>query len=256
MIELWGAQGGSYYAYGGYTSGQIHLEKDELLYVYVGRKGTTGTSYSFNGGAPSANGSGNSGGGATDVRTIATNSNSIWKETLSLRSRIMVAAGGGGDDDGASSSNDGRGGHAGGLNGYSGTGGAKAGSQISGSSFGYGSAGTSNDGGGGGGGYYGGVGGNNGNSGGSGGSSYISGHAGCIGIDSSGNSLTSSYSKIEDSYSYTKKVFTETKMIDGAGYNWTTVKGSSVSGMPNYANSDLMTGNSGNGYAKITYLGQ
>jgi hypothetical protein len=42
-------------------------------------------------------------------------------------------------------------------------------------------------------------------------------------------------------------------MIDGQGYNWTTAKGSYV-GMPNHAGTGTMTGNYGNGYAKITLV--
>jgi hypothetical protein len=44
-------------------------------------------------------------------------------------------------------------------------------------------------------------------------------------------------------------------MIDGAGYPWTTEKSATSSGMPSYSSSSLMTGNTGNGYARITYLG-
>ena len=45
----------------------------------------------------------------------------------------------------------------------------------------------------------------------------------------------------------------ETVMIDGAGYNWTTEKGDYV-GMPTHDGTGIMTGNKGNGYAKITYI--
>ena len=44
-------------------------------------------------------------------------------------------------------------------------------------------------------------------------------------------------------------------MIDGRGYSWTTTVSSSSTGMPNYSGSGTMTGNLGNGYARITYLG-
>lgn len=44
-------------------------------------------------------------------------------------------------------------------------------------------------------------------------------------------------------------------MIDGAGYNWTTEKGE-YTGMPSHDGTTTMTGNAGNGYAKITYLGK
>ena len=44
-------------------------------------------------------------------------------------------------------------------------------------------------------------------------------------------------------------------MIDGAGCKWTTEKTSDCSGMPTHDGKSTMTGNTGNGYAKITYLG-
>lgn len=42
-------------------------------------------------------------------------------------------------------------------------------------------------------------------------------------------------------------------MIDGAGYQWTTAKGSYV-GMPNLAGTGTMTGNTGHGQVRITPL--
>ena len=42
-------------------------------------------------------------------------------------------------------------------------------------------------------------------------------------------------------------------MIDGEGYNWTTSKGSQT-GMPTHDGTSTMTGNKGNGHAKITLL--
>ena len=106
-IELWGAEGGgisSMTGKGGYTTGQIELRENTVLFVNVGGKGTISTNYAasnggFNGGgksgSPSIVGSTNStetnmkagsGGGATDLRL--TNNN--------LSSRIAVAGGGGG----------------------------------------------------------------------------------------------------------------------------------------------------------------
>ena len=43
-------------------------------------------------------------------------------------------------------------------------------------------------------------------------------------------------------------------MVDGQGYKWTTSRGSSLFYMPNHEGTGQMTGNSGPGYAKITYL--
>ena len=45
-------------------------------------------------------------------------------------------------------------------------------------------------------------------------------------------------------------------MIDGQGYSWTTTKDATITGMPTYDGTATMTGNTGNGYAKITYLGK
>ena len=44
-------------------------------------------------------------------------------------------------------------------------------------------------------------------------------------------------------------------MIDGMGYSWTTVKGDTVVGMPNKNGMGTVTGNTGNGFAKITLMG-
>ncbi len=59
----------------------------------------------------------------------------------------------------------------------------------------------------------------------------------------------------ECSVHYSNKVFTDTKMIDGAGYLWTHVKGDQEE-MPNPTGelNAIGVGHSGNGYAKITYI--
>ena len=283
-IELWGAQGSTYSnsvagGLGSYTSGNISLTKGTRLYVYVGSYSGGSISGGYNGGgnvsSTSDAGNGVGGGGATDIRVKVTSSLSTWNEFESLKSRIMVAAGGGGaayyyggDANYAYS----KGGAAGGLNGYGGsvntsysswasnygTGATqlKAGycnsNKSSVGGFGYG--GASSQGAGGGGGWYGGGGGAEraGGSGG-GGASYISGHAGSIGVDSSGNALAATYSKLADSISYTGFSFSDTKMIDGTGYSWSTKKDTYVL-MPTQDGSSTMVGNSYDGYAKITYL--
>lgn len=48
--------------------------------------------------------------------------------------------------------------------------------------------------------------------------------------------------------------FTNTIMIDGDGYQWTTEKGSDIVGMPTHNGTGTMTGNIGNGFIKITYI--
>ena len=90
-LECWGAQGGyrsssSYGGLGGYSVGEISLEKQTTLYVYVGGSGNTGkTNGGFNGGGKRS--TYNGGGGATDIRV----------GTDSLYARVIVAGGGGSD---------------------------------------------------------------------------------------------------------------------------------------------------------------
>lgn len=118
--------------------------------------------------------------------------------------------------------------------------------------------GTGGDGYGGGNGYYGGAGGHN--SLGSGGSSFISGYKGCVAIlnenltneprtvrlDSNNNNCTDS-SATDDilcSFHYSEKIFLKSNMKAGN------------QAMPTHDGMSTMTGNTGNGYAKITYLGK
>ena len=110
---------------------------------------------------------------------------------------------------------------------------------------------------GGGGGWYGGSGGGYVNGGGTGGSSYISGHTGCVGVTSTTSSTpksgcstgTTSNACSISPYGYT---FTNTTMVDGAGYKWTTAKGSKVNQIQ--PDSTLAEGHLGNGYARITLV--
>lgn len=284
-VELWGA--GPNPALGGYTRGTISLEQNEELSIVVGGNSSSPLIGGYNGGGTSGifrEKYGHSGGGATDVRLK--NPDNTWNNIISLRSRIMVAAGGCGGN-GNTGSSKGTTGDAGGLIGYTttpsgyaaqfanggsqtsgGTSGKGVGSSTtseSGSPGGFGYAGNGGKGysdgqaSGGGSGYYGGSGGvgaYNDGWGGGGGSSFISGHAGCIAIKSETDQTpkVTTYSKIEDSYHYSGKVFTDTVMIDGAGYNWTTKKEAKTN-MPTHDSLSTMTGNNGNGYARITYLG-
>lgn len=141
-VELWGASGGGSVnaGRGGYTQGEIYLQRGEKLYVYVGEEGQAssygnndlktvgpGGRSTFNGGGPGGNAGGgrhpyanyrggHSGGGATDVRYFSSNpsaSDLNWNSTLGLKSRIMVAGGGGGS--GGNNTFDHIRGHAGGL---------------------------------------------------------------------------------------------------------------------------------------------
>ena len=279
QIELWGAQGGTNGTTGGlgaYTKGEIYLNAGDALYIYVGGQGS-GKTGGWNGGGNgsySSNGYAAGGGGSTDIRLVPTSASEPWNEFESLKSRIMVAAGGSGGANGSNHSGSGRAG--GGLYGTIGMTNSindsniTYGSQILGGKngdfpsanggFGYGGDAHVNtyNGGGGGGGYYGGAGGrgDSWSSVGSSGSSYISGHAGCIAVTSAGLPKTQTYTTLADSIHYTNMKFTNTTMVDGYGYQWTTVKGNAVFYMPSYDEKSTMTGHSGNGYAKITYLGQ
>lgn len=230
------------------------------------------------------------GGGATDIRLTG----GTWNTFNSLKSRIIVSAGGGG----AFCQNPGdNGGSAGGLEGYEGLSagysdvntravqyyygksyGASqtqpgyillpANSKFNSTSvdiyeyskFGYSIALNVANGGlnsaGGGGGYYGGVNSGHVNSA-SGGSSFISGHTGCDAITET--STEDNIVHTGQSKHYSGYVFTNTKMIDGAGYNCTMVNGEEVKvqeQMPNPAGGKyaLGEGHTGDGYARITNL--
>ena len=267
-IELWGAQGGNGYlniqrritpaylldgpAKGAYVSGNILLNSDETLYVYVGGKGNDGIEVGINAeggwnGGGSAHWDGEddenagAGGGATDIRYFGNVNPSEddlkWDSYLGLNSRIMVAAGAGGNSLGT-------GGVGGGLNGGRGNrrsmkdaeGTVAASTQTSGNDFGIGGSapkgcvsysqyyyrgtwGAS----GGGGGYYGGYANTGTNCNGSGGSSFISGYPGC-------NAITSASDRTHTNQPnhYSGKVFTDGQMQAGI--------------------------REGHGYAKITYL--
>ena len=294
-VELWGAQGGgndngSIGGLGGYVSGNINVNQNEMMFFYIGGvgniNGSNGLKLSnnfinekfpnavggYNGGGDSGNQSiyNGSGGGASDVRLI----NGKYNDFNSLKSRIIVAAGGGGSSY-YTPSNYGQGGIGGGLIGgngstikdpetrYSGGGTQNAighyydESQAAG--FGFGGSAINNAtpielvvAGGGGGGYYGGAGGGDWGAGGAGGSSFISGHNGCDAIkeESTENNIIHTGQSVH----YSGMYFTDTVMIDGEGYKWTTEKGA-YTGMPTHDGAGTMKGNTGNGYARITYIG-
>lgn len=288
-IELWGASGegnrdnGISVAdpgLGAYTSGNIVINRNKSLYIYVG------STKSYNAGMAVSEAPG---GGATDVRIT----NGEWYLFSSLKDRIMVAAGGGGGFLSENTSNRSSG-HGGGLIGYDanayytlisntlddyrGHGGTQKSVGKSGNidlipelyknlnyhivEGGFGLASYSIDNinvsysSSGGGGYYGGGHGIHPGStwsGGGGGSSFISGHNGCDAIK--GESTENNIIHTGQSIHYSGMYFTNTVIIDGSGYNWTTEKEKYV-GMPTHDGTSTITGNSGNGYAKITYLGK
>jgi hypothetical protein len=265
-IELLGAQGGTMFSpwggiggKGAYTTGEILLEKGTTLYIYVGRVGKGyGSSddhyLAFNGGGYDSGGA-SGGGGGSDVRLTG----GTWSDSSSLASRIMIAAGGGGSND---FSIGGAGGTLIGLNGTVdgyGTGGTQVagGTGSVAGTFGIGAPLTyaGGDGGGGGGGYYGGGRATGYYAAGGGGSSYISGYLGCVAITSASTltprndtngtqcSATSAASDVTCSYHYSDLVFSNTNMIAGDA------------SMPTHDGTSTMTGNSGSGYAHITYVG-
>ena len=275
-IELWGASGGgitvndTFYngGLGGYVSGIISLEEQQKLYIYVG--GSTSTyEGGYNGGSTGGttnDGTYTGGGGSTDIRLV----NGEWNVFSSLKSRIMVASGGAGT--GIYIGNIILGGSAGGVSGYSGnitscnvnnihnvaTGATNNGpgvGQNGTGTFGYSIRSNGVYGTGGGSGYYGG--GTGGStpcnvSSGAGGSSFISGHNGCDAIKE--ESTEDNIIHTGQSKHYSGMYFTDTVIIDGEGYKWATEKGS-YTGMPTHDGSSNMKGNTGNGYAKITYVG-
>ena len=287
-VQLWGAQGGSnntyFGGYGSYVEGNIDLNKDSKLQIWIGEEGKNQRGITtFNGGGSSSTICGNcsavstSGGGSTDIRLSS-----------GLESRVAVAAAGGGtngyeqhdvyyalacgimcddlfftysnpsDNPIIYGSNQIRYGY------YSWPGGGI--SSLAKGNFGKGGngefgTGSGHYGGAGGGsGYYGGSGGVS-NGSGSGGSSYISGHTGCVGIKSETDQTpktgcTTGTTDNSCSIHYSGKKFTNTKMIDGSGHRWLNVKGEKEQ-MPNPSGNSyqLGKGHSGNGYARITYIG-
>ena len=266
---------------GAYTKGVIYLTKGETIYIYVGGKGADNVSLGncpggdaggYNGGGSLKQGQcvfGASGGGATDIRLTS----GEWNNFGSLKSRIMVAAGGGGANfrnQGYGEGNGGAGGTLYGVNGSEaltegsyfrsdyapgygiGTGGTQtAGGYESGhllngtivetkgsahlGSFGYAASENQS---GGGSGYYGG--GSDGHGGAGGGSSFISGYYGADAISES--SIEGDIIHTGQSKHYSGKVFYNGMMIAGDA------------SMPTHAGSSTMTGNEGNGYAKISLL--
>ena len=259
LFECWGASGSQRtleqtqdpcnetHGLGGYSKGFIKLNETTTFYVYVGQEGSLSMpTYNSN------NVSTVSGGGATDIRYV----NGPWYSFDSLKTRIIVAGGGGSGERIC-------GGDGGGLNSTANaryymydtlvttpatqTSGGKPGYSIE---YGYGTegefgisgkgdliGGNSKDNGvGGGGGYYGGGGTPFAGSG-SGGSSFISGHPGCDAINATSTEDNIIHTGQPNHFS--EYVFYYTETISGNQYMLS----------PNH---DLVMGNSGNGFARIT----
>ncbi|MBO5530694.1 MAG: hypothetical protein J5970_04775 [Bacilli bacterium] len=260
-IQTWGAAGGTSLCQGdpctaggkgGYSGGNITLNKGEKLYVYVGAKGGTGvvgqdTPSAYNGGGSATwdrndDESAGAGGGATDIRLIS----GEWNNNSSLASRIMVAGGGGGASYNTSP------GYGGGLTGgNNGNNSALGATQTSGYLFGIGKngegTGDSDGVAGGGGGYYGGESYDSNYESGSGGSGYVSGHLGSVAIESQNDTSPKTGCQdgtlnIECSYHYSGKVFDNTEMVAGNEE------------MPTFDNKGTMIGNTSDGFAFIKLL--
>ena len=193
-----------------------------------------------------------------------------WNNSYGLNARILVAAGGGGTDDTSFTAEISCGGglESEGMSSYEGT--TTGATQTKGGHydraspyytnvdglFGEGGSSTTSNyfSAGGGGGYWGGV---ANDVCGQGGSSFISGHPGCIAIKSAESrdpSTAGSDNSVERATHYSGLYFTETVMIDGAGNQWTTSKGSKklmpkpTGGADKYSTGE---GHTGNGYARL-----
>lgn len=254
-LEVWGAQGGqansTYYGgYGGYSIGVLNSTKNQILYIYVGGQGNSGCVSTTCAGGYNGGGLGYYGGDSLNYQSGGGGATHISSASGLLSSQnsgnILIAAGGGGggyyhtNGDGYSMI----GATGGGINGTNGkvctygVAAAGGGSQTSGGSAGYrGAVGSFGAGGsgyydaasGGGGGYYGG--GSSAHSGTGGGSGYIA------------NSLLLTYGEITKSmYCYN---CTTSSTPSTLTYSTTNVSSSATS---NYAKS-------GNGYARITFIG-
>lgn len=186
-LEVWGAAGGGWgncgHAEGGYSTGIVHLNAGQTLYVVCGGHGRCTSNWSqgtgYNGGGKSGS---STGGGATHIATA----NGVLRNLSNNRDSVLIVAGGGGSNgywgsNGRGGGLEGEGGadmNGGQMNRWYDLGGKQnsTGTQGGKGGFGYGGDGSS-QGGAGGGGWYGGCGaGTNGVSyypGGGGGSGYL-----------------------------------------------------------------------------------
>ncbi len=273
-FEAWGASGGDAVTMkggrGAYTSGNIFLNAGETIYVYVGGAGKAAYNEltpeligaverpagGYNGAVASRNNG--SGGGATDFRLVGGEASSFD----SLKSRIMVAAAGGGAHWYRDTNYSDLGGAGGALTsdhvdrhffdvdattycyGATQTSGGYClhnGTPINVGGFGvcnepnhaggrFSSAGS---------GYYAGGGARQFFAS-SGGSSFISGYAGCDAIDeaSTSNNIIHTGQPVH----YSGKSFTDTLMLSG------------LEKVPTHDGFGTATGNTGNGFARITFL--
>ena len=245
-LEVWGAQGGSYNSsyyggYGGYSTGIVFLNKNEQLKIYVGSTAISPIG-GYNGGGKGSSYVGISGGGgATHIARVS----GLLSTLSSKKDKILIVAGGGGGsfyEGGTGAIGGSAGGYLGNNGLYHNRGIPYGGSQVSGGtntdsssisgSFGQGGTGPDFSAGGGAGFYGGAAGGTDrseqGDYGtGAGGSGYI------------GNSLLTS--KAMYCYNCTASSDTATKTISTTCTN---------------KNATEKCSKQGNGYAKVTYIGE
>lgn len=288
-FEAWGAQGGAAVTdgnvhtvltggEGAYTSGYMHLDEGEHIYVYVGQRpssksgGKANNPGGWNGGGTGTwdhkdNDSSGGGGGATDFRIynsiLVDFDELVWNNAKNLRNRIMVAAGGAGS--GWASANRPYGGALQSTPAYNNN---NIATQTSGNAFGVGGSGTntatSSGISGGGGGYWGGhkgVASTTTAAVGTGGSSFISGYTGAVAVESENSNsprfasdgVTRCANGTTDnvcSQHYSGHIFTDDPYTDDT---MKILAGSED--MPAHDSDDEVTtttGNSGNGYARIS----
>lgn len=144
-METWGAQGGSYDnsyhgGYGGYSTGNISLKENQKLYVNVGGQGIE-LQGGYNGGGTVTDGNlGRAGGGATH---IATSTGLLKNFEKNLSNLIIVSGAGGGAAKRGEGYGDGNGGSAGGYLGSNG----ESVNHTNGFGYGYGTGGSQTTGG-------------------------------------------------------------------------------------------------------------
>jgi len=247
-LETWGAQGGNvtYGGKGAYATGITQLSKSDYLYIVVGGTNSTADGGYNGGGSCTSNGYGNyycnGGGGATHIANNIRNDGLLSNYSQNTSEILIVSGGGGGYGTNKNGTTSYYAGSGGGINGVNGTGvsgtygigatqvtagttsvsGAYAGATGS-----FGQGGSSTNEGAGGGGFYG------------GGASYGSGGSGGGGSGYIANPQLSN--KHMTCYNCTTSNDINTKTISNTCVNITPTVDCSKTG---------------NGYARITYLGE
>ncbi len=224
-LEVWGAQGGNDGGEGGYATGTITLTDNESIYVVVG-----GQASAFNGGGDGSI----KGGGATHI--AKTNFGEL-KNYESKISDLLIVAGGGGAKGDFFYNGYPYGGVGGGLSGGNGVSIWSSGNGVGGTQIGGGRAGGTTGGG------------------------CSSSSAGEFGVGGIGGSESDSYSGSGGGGFYGGGGGSCRDGGGGGGSSYIdgVTDGSTIDGsdtMPTHDGLSTMTGNVGNGFAKITYIGE